>query len=122
MAITHHDAARNRRKGGSEAAHKLRGLDPSGDGEQLCLAIVEGDPAPESGRSHGCASISAGRRASLKPNQASDSKAKSVSIWPASAMTSLSEPEAMPPATSANMKRPVSSAAAPIRHSLPAAL
>ena len=57
------------------------------------------------------------RRDSLKANQASDSEAKSVSIWPASAM-SASEPATMPPMISANMKPPVSSAARPRRRSL----
>ena len=60
---------------------------------------------------------SAGRRAKRKPNQASDSEAKSVSMWPASAR-SASEPETMPPTISAPMSIPVSSAANPMCCSL----
>jgi hypothetical protein len=53
---------------------------------------------------------SVGRLASLKANQARTRDAKSVNMCPASAM-SASDPDTMPPKTSANMKLPVNIAA-----------
>ena len=96
----HHDAAEHRAARLDQPLDRLVD-DPRGDGEQR-KPVGEGDQHLEAVEAVGALPVGRAAR-SRKPNQASASEAKSVSMWPASA-SSASEPATMPPATSANMK------------------